>query len=293
MTDNQDETIIEPPFDTVKSNALDCEFLYYSSVLKVVAPALTNESDREYVIPWIQKLFRPEYHSSILKEKRNLYLLCLTITLMNDEVVGIFEELPPNGPLLDLASFPEPKFEAASWERDKMWEETLQAIPDHFEPLECSVHNDLDECKRDHKLDRILDQEFMFLLYLARPYAALMLTCEDRTKMACWIQTLCTIYGRNFCSSMKAIRNDYIMALLGYLCDLRAVGPFTEKPPWKQLKSLAEAAKDAYNTSSILDPTSATANDFLKGQPVPEDGAFCYVALTGELIQSNFGGPGA
>ncbi|VEN37046.1 unnamed protein product, partial [Callosobruchus maculatus] len=50
---------------------LNTEFLYYSSVLRVVGPTLTHENDRKVIIPWVRKLFRPEYHSSKLREKRN------------------------------------------------------------------------------------------------------------------------------------------------------------------------------------------------------------------------------
>lgn len=78
-----------------------------------------------------------------------------------------------------------------------------------------------------------------------------------------------------------------------YISDLRAVGPFIEKPPWKTLPPLAQLAKDAFDNTTVLDPTSTMANEFLQNQPVPEDGAFCYIALTGELIESSFGGPGA
>jgi hypothetical protein len=35
------------------------EFLYYGSVLKVVAPTLSSDPDKLLVTPWITKLFRP------------------------------------------------------------------------------------------------------------------------------------------------------------------------------------------------------------------------------------------
>ncbi|KAL3266148.1 hypothetical protein HHI36_010333 [Cryptolaemus montrouzieri] len=277
--------------DEKKNQALNSEFLYYSSVLKIIAPTLTNTVEQEQAIPWIRKLFRPEYHATNLKEKRNKYLLYLTLTMLNDELIGVFEREPPSGALKTLASLPDYRVEAASWERDDTWRDVLVSLPEDFKPLECSVHQDKDECKKDHKLDRILDQEFQLFLYLARPYAALMLNAEDRTKVCCWLQTLCTIQG-NCCSSMKAVRNDYMMALLGYICDLRAVGPFTEKPPWKTLPPLAQTAKETFDNTTVLDPTSTMANEFLQNQPVPEDGAFCYIALNGDLIESSFGGPG-
>lgn len=60
-----------------------------------------------------------------------------------------------------------------------------------------------------------MDEEFQFFLYLARPYAAMLTHADDRTRIAAWLQSLCTIQG-DTCSSMRAIRNDYMMALLGY-----------------------------------------------------------------------------
>lgn len=95
-----------------------------------------------------------------------------------------------------------------------MWQETLQTLPDDFQKLECSVHTSAAECAADHHLDKILDQEFQFLLYLARPYAALLTNVDDRTKVATWLQMLCTIQD-DACSSMRGIRNDYLMSLLG------------------------------------------------------------------------------
>lgn len=53
---------------------IDTEFLYYSALLKELAPKLTEENDRQKLIAWIKKIFRPEYHSSLLKIKRNKYI---------------------------------------------------------------------------------------------------------------------------------------------------------------------------------------------------------------------------
>lgn len=72
-----------------------------------------------------------------------------------------------------------------------------------------------------------------------------------------------------------------------YLQDLRSVGPFAELPSWKSLVPLAEAAKAAAENKPITDPTGAEANEFLMNQPMPDDGAFCYIALTGDLVASN------
>ncbi|KAF2879031.1 hypothetical protein ILUMI_27125 [Ignelater luminosus] len=271
-----------------KPDAINSEFLYYSSVLKVLAPALTGESDRKMIIPWVRKLFRPEYHSSQFREKRNKYLLFLTITLLNDESYGIFRTFPPEKAIPDIESIHHEPIPAAEWENDEMWRETLLGLPDTFQSLICTVHDTPSACAADHKLDTILDQEFQFFLYLARPYAAMLNNPDDRTRIAAWLQTLCTIHG-DFCSSMRAIRNDYMMALLGYIHDLRVTGPFKEYPPWSSLPPLAEAARLAAETKPLTDPTGPDASEFLATQPVPEDGAFCYIAITGDLISSSFG----
>ncbi|CAG9819672.1 unnamed protein product [Phaedon cochleariae] len=168
-----------------------------------------------------------------------------------------------------------------------MWQDTLQGLPGDFRMLECCVHAEEAECKADHRLDKILDQEFQLFLYIARPYAFLIRIGNDRTRIAAWLQMLCSIQGRESCSSMKAIRNDYMMALLGYLQDLRSVGPFAELPSWKTLTPLAEAAKNAAENKPIIDPTGSEANEFLINQPMPDDGAFCYIALNGDLVSSN------
>ncbi|KAJ8982707.1 hypothetical protein NQ317_004516 [Molorchus minor] len=127
----------------------------------------------------------------------------------------------------------------------------------------------------------ILDQEFQLFLYIAKPYAYLITNGNDRTRVAAWLQMLCSIHGNTCCSGMKAIRNDYMMALLG------SVGPFADLPSWKTLKPLAEAAKDSSENQPIIDPTGSEANEFLLEQPMPDDGAFCYIALTGEMIATN------
>lgn len=57
----------------IKTNPIHTEFLYYSAMLKEIAPRLSSERDRQRIIPWIKKMFRPEYHSSVLREKRNKY----------------------------------------------------------------------------------------------------------------------------------------------------------------------------------------------------------------------------
>lgn len=131
------------------------EFLYYGSVLKVVAPTLSNDHDKKLAMPWIQKLFRPEYQTSKLREKRNRYLISLTINLLNDEITGVFEKGPPDDALVCLKSIQPDPSTAAEWETDRMWQETLLSMPDDFVMMGCSIHNSKEECQQDHKLDKV------------------------------------------------------------------------------------------------------------------------------------------
>lgn len=71
-----------------------------------------------------------------------------------------------------------------------------------------------------------------------------------------------------------------------YISDLRVVGPFSEYPPWRTLPPLAEAAKMAASSKPVTDPSCPEANEFMAAQPVPDDGAFCYIAITGDLVAS-------
>lgn len=57
--------------DKCSLNPINTEFLYYSALLKELASVLTEEKDRQRFISWIKKIFRPEYHSTLLKLKRN------------------------------------------------------------------------------------------------------------------------------------------------------------------------------------------------------------------------------
>lgn len=85
---------------------------------------------------------------------------------------------------------------------------------------------------------------------------------------------------------MFSIQNWKTLFLFRYLQDLRAVGPFVDYPSWKTLEPLVEAAKSTQRDIPITDPTGPHVNEFLMDQPMPEDGAFCYIALTGDLITS-------
>ncbi|GLV35468.1 hypothetical protein CBL_01383 [Carabus blaptoides fortunei] len=272
-------------YQAVKPDAVNTEYLYYSSAIREMGPALTNEIDRQLIIPWVRKLFRPEYNSSLLRDKRNKYLLYLTLTILNDEVYGIFKTPPPDGALSELADLYE-EFPQAEWEQDRLWEEILEKIPEEFQLMKCSVHTDLTDCNNDRdESGMFYDEEFKFLLYLARPYVTLMKKGKDSTRAAGWLQKLCTIQDKS-CTSMKQLRNDYMRSLIGYLQDLRLVGLFKTFPMLKSLPPLEEFASSGRKNRSPLHPNSEETAEFLAAQHIPNEGAFCYVAITGELLES-------
>lgn len=78
------------------------------------------------------------------------------MTLLNDEVYGIFSLPPPDGALPELGEINMGHVTAADWELDLTWQETLQNLPQDFKQLECSVHENIEECDDDHFLDTVI-----------------------------------------------------------------------------------------------------------------------------------------
>ncbi|KAL0268834.1 UNVERIFIED_CONTAM: hypothetical protein PYX00_010645 [Menopon gallinae] len=264
--------------------------MYYSAVLRIFASSLLRESDRITTQLWIKKLFGPCYHSTCLKPKRNKYLLYLTITLYNDETFGIFKQEPPRGKLPDLHSLPYgSECSQAAWEQETQWCDTLNDLPPHFKYSKCYLcPGPSNECPNyDERYGMMLDASFQYFLWLIRPYVALMTDPTDKTKAACWVQTLCGIAPeREDCPMMKEMRNDYLIALLGYVHDLRVEGPFNEMPPEEQLMPLEEAVKRYRETNPFNSPVGAQAEEFLSQQPLPQTGAFAYINVTGSLFEN-------
>lgn len=79
----------------------------------------------------------------------------LTLALLLDEAYGTFNKPPPSGALLEIEDLEKHPIPAAEWELDKMWQETLQGLPDDFKSIECSVHDNKTDCERDHSLDQV------------------------------------------------------------------------------------------------------------------------------------------
>lgn len=305
-------------------DSINIEFVYYTAMLKKFAPNLSKEKDKEKVIPWIRKLYAAEYATEFFKIKRNRYLFAFILSILNDELYGVFKSIPPAGPLKSPESFTVPVMPITTWEVDNMWEEMLRDEQDTLPP--CTAHEkcpeedededeedeeyqkpsededkmnaEAREAKREEKqekrsrksvLSSLLDWEFQFLLHMARPYAALMTTVSDKTNAAKWIRKLCGIRMDLACTKMKGVRNDYMMAFLGYVYDLRLTGPFENPPPDGPLDNLEKAMeKVKYSYPPLTVPSQNDVDEFLADQPAPsEGGAFCYIAISGDLQATN------
>lgn len=79
----------------------------------------------------------------------------MTTSLLLDEAIDIFCDNPPEGPLPDLHDVRPLNVTAAQWETDNMWQDTLQNLPDDFQLLDCTVHDDPDQCRKDHPFDKV------------------------------------------------------------------------------------------------------------------------------------------
>lgn len=282
-TNDHEDVCTSTPYE----RELDTEFIYYSMLLKTLVPSITNEKDRESVKQWVERLFGPEYQSCLFNEKRNKYLLHIVLSLMNDELSGILKLKPPTGALPPLEVMKICNTLEAEWESDKLWEELVQDMDPSLCPMKCGIHTENCSEREATVADSLLDAEFRFLLYLAKPYVSLLNHSEDKLLAASWIQTLCSI-REGCCPAMKGIRNDYMQALCGYLQDLRITGPFQEYPPLNEpLHPLLEAVQAAAKKYSFTNPASYEANNFLKTQPVLKTGAVCFLAVSGELLTSN------
>lgn len=323
MLPKQEKVICVPDDDSI-----NIEFVYYTQMIKKFAPNLSREKDKDKVVPWVRKLYAAEYATEFFKIKRNRYLFKMVLSILNDEMYGVFKFIPPAGPLKSLESFTVPAMPLAIWEADTMWEEMLKGEDNAASA--CTMHancpegteedeaRDEDEeevdttdmseeekariteelvAKRERsKTDKnkralystLLDWEFQYLLHVSRPYAAMMATVQDKTRVAKWLQKLCGIRKDAACSKMKGVRNDYMMALLGYLYDLRLTGPFEHPPPDGPLENLETAMERLKEDYPLTVPTQNDVNEFLSDQPAPaEGGAFCYIAVSGDLQATN------
>lgn len=56
---------------SIPMDSLNTEFIYYSTVLKDILPAMSKIEDKNALLPWVGRLYAPEYHSTALRSKRN------------------------------------------------------------------------------------------------------------------------------------------------------------------------------------------------------------------------------
>ncbi|KAF6213073.1 hypothetical protein GE061_010787 [Apolygus lucorum] len=269
-------------------DSLNTEYLYYTVLLKNVIPMMSRRQDRKKVTKWVEKLSSPAYQTARLRVKRNKYMLKLCLNAINDEVLGIFALSPPEGvlPHLEEQAAETPP---ARWEMDNYWFELIKDLPVELGRMGCSAHakcgENRDEQGSQPVAGALLDHEFRFFLYMARPYTILLDRPVDKARLAIWLQTLAKIRSCS-CLAMKGIRNDYIQALLGYLQELRLTGPFQEFPPLlRPLPPLAELSKlDPVENPKMpfTDPSHPLVEEFITAQPRPENGAYCYIAITGD-----------
>lgn len=209
--------------------------------------------------------------------------MMLALCLLNKTVMTIFSSSPPDE-LLEIENL---NIEVAKskWEQDLFWKEIVQQHSEITESQNknCTIHNQ-DKCPKMNEIESIfgnvLDKQFQLYLYMAKPHIVLLKNRQEKLLASQWIQSLCCI-NKYSCTAAKSIRNDYMMALGGYLTTGLA-GPFLKFPPFP-LTSIDKIPK---NEVPITDPTHHRVEEFLKSLPKPEEGAFAFIALTGDLYDS-------
>lgn len=211
--------------------------------------------------------------------------MMLSLCLLNKNIIGIFNSDPPEVLReIDKFKIPVAKY---NWEQDLLWTQILQQfyeITEFQDNNKCPVHIH-DICPKINERAKIfgdiLDNQFQLYLYMAKPQIVLLQNRHEKILASQWIQSLGCI-NKKSCTASKAIRNDYMMALGGYIANGHLAGPFLKLPP-VPLTSLAEISK---NEDSTTDPTHSRVEDFLENSPSPEEGAFAFIALTGDLYDS-------
>lgn len=248
---------------------------------------------------WIKVLHSPEYNISSLKNKRNRIAgkICINMMLDDEEdyedffktytVYDFRERLP------DVIKMSDKLVHKYIWENN-FWEEIVQNNPIEFHnDQKCLFHEHLRYCPRDkdsvaNKINSItevlLDAQFRFLLHLVRPYVFL-LGSSTKLRACQWITKLCSIHYNTKCIIAKGVRNDYMTCLVGYLHSNQLLGPFV-KYPGDVLIPLPLAAKYQSENVSITDPTHPRTEEFLKSLSFPDEGAFAFIAVTGDLCSS-------
>ncbi|KAL1122534.1 hypothetical protein AAG570_002864 [Ranatra chinensis] len=293
------------------AKSLMTEYNYFMHTLSSIIPLMSKYGDIITIRRWVTVLLGAEFKASPLLHTTNKLLLHMTIGVVEDKILNLFQT-PPTENLADLELHtirplaPDPP---ARWQQDTFWDDLLLgsqqityiycglsslalSLPQSKAKMTCPIH---ENCVANigegdvvqPVVGMLMDKEFKFFLHLSRPYASLIMDPNVKSVAALWLQTLASI-PKCSCLYLKGIRNDYMQAMLGYLQDLRPVGMFSVVPPEGPLIPLAEMAKIyGKNTAVSENRLAHEAEAFLAGQPTPEDGAFCYVAVSGDLEATN------
>lgn len=290
---------------------VDNEFRYYSKLIKDFMLTMTRTEDKQALLPWINKVANPAYNVALLKTKRNHYFFMICCSAMIDSVEEPFNILPPNLSLPDVFTIAAPQLPPMAWERDQTWREELEGLhkivkdweeadareedptkKKMYDPLQilkkCDRHKRV--CKQDAEVEGhvggILDDLFQYYLYLSKPYAAMLARPSDRLRAGKWIQALCKV-DKSSCGPMKGRRNDYMMLLGGHLANQDLVGPFEDYPP-SVLVPLDKLSLFKPNTQPITDPTHPRVSEFFREVPKPDEGAFAFIAVSGDMYKPKY-----
>ncbi|XP_055910385.1 uncharacterized protein LOC129944745 [Eupeodes corollae] len=253
-------------------DSLDLEFQYYCSLLEELVRLLPNRCQQFIANKWNHKLTDPIYNAEPLREKRNHYLLMLTICLNLRELKHPFDRPPPSGVLEELHSIQNPN----------QIKSNNNAICQNENPSKaCDIH-ELGCPTDEDNISKVLDEQFTFLMNLAKPNVEKLFNLSDRHRGRDWINFLSSIDTK--CFHMKGVRNDYAMLLSGYLLNDELLGPFLQAPIQK-LVPLGDLVKIVdMNNHMINDPSHPRAMRFLKDVPHPTEGAFAFLAVTGNIV---------
>lgn len=301
----------DKPIVVRNAQDVDNEFRYYSKLIKDFMVTMTRSADKEKLLPWINKVSNPAYNVGPLKAKRNHYFFMICCSAMINSVEEPFNIPPPNLSLPDVSSLSPPPLPAMNWENDPTWKDEIEALQKivkdweqqdgqeedetkkkNYDPLQilkkCDRHKRV--CKQDPEVEgfvgKILDDLFQYYLYLVKPYAAMLARPSDRLRAGKWIQALCKV-DKTSCTLMKGRRNDYMMLLGGHLSNQDLIGPFEEYPP-SVLVPLDKLSLFKPNTQPITDPTHPKVSEFFREVPKPDEGAFAFITISGDMYKPKF-----
>lgn len=251
---------------------------------------------------WIKVIHSPEYNILSLKTKRNCIAakICINMMMDEDNYEEFFKNFTANDfneRLPDVTEMSDKIVHKFDWE-NSFWEEILQDYQtiNFIDNSKCSVHESTRYCPREknshtntlsHNTEKLLDNQFRFLLHLTQPMVNLLgspTKTPTKNRTCQWIEKLCTIHCNTKCIVAKGVRNDYMTCLVGYLYYNELPGPFA-KHPGDELIPLPLAAKYESDNISKSDPSHPLSEEFMKNlqNPDPDEGAFALISVTGDL----------